>query len=441
MPARAPDDREVSQAERLYRETEALVGPAHPEALKAQEALGDAYLNVHDFAAAKVTFEQAYLRRVLERGEDNVVSQRDAIKLSVALRELGECARALALEERAAEVLEGLYGPDGSAVWHAMEQQRQTLLKLGRPADAVGLQEVIAARKVTALGHHVEAARSLFALGKLRVEAGDLAGANEAYTQGAAMAEDLDMPVRMRLDTCRLRLDLAKMLKDWPVAADMTEMLLARYRELDPDDDLRLYVQRARPLLRISLKAFRVQAAKQAPRNPSPSGPDRRRREAQWVSARLSARPWAMVFQLKVAHLMRTGNLTTPWRAASSPRFSRLTSSRSTSTGPAVSSAGPSPEPSSARVASWIDIMALKVRISRSTSASDLPFTAADMRDAEDWLIEQPVPLILMSTSRSPSTSSETTTSSPHSGLKPSTRWAGGTPARPGSGASGSGPR
>jgi len=266
MPARRPDDREVSAAESLYRETEALVGPAHPEALKAQEALGDAYLNVNDFEAAKVTFEQAYLRRVLDRGEDDLVSQRDAIKLSVALRELGECSRALALEERAAEVLEALFGPDGSAVWHAMEQQRQTLLKLGRPADAVRLQEQIAARKVASLGHHVEAARSLFALGKLRVEAGDLAGANEAYAQGAAMAEDLDMPLRMRLDTCRLRLDLAKVLKDWPVAADMTEILLARYRELGPDDDLRLYVQRARPLLRISLKAFRVQAAKQAPR-------------------------------------------------------------------------------------------------------------------------------------------------------------------------------
>jgi len=34
------------------------------------------------------------------------------------------------------------------------------------------------------------------------------------------------------------------------------------------------------------------------------------------------------------------------------------------------------------------------------TSSSDLPLTAADMSDADDWLIEQPVPAILMSLTR-----------------------------------------
>ena len=47
--------------------------------------------------------------------------------------------------------------------------------------------------------------------------------------------------------------------------------------------------------------------------------------------------------------------------------------------------------------ASWTDIIALKVRIRSRTSATVLPFTAADMSDAEDWLIEQPWPANRMS--------------------------------------------
>ena len=44
-----------------------------------------------------------------------------------------------------------------------------------------------------------------------------------------------------------------------------------------------------------------------------------------------------------------------------------------------------------------MDIMPLKVRIRSRTSATGLPFTAADMSEADDWLMEQPVPAILMS--------------------------------------------
>ena len=43
--------------------------------------------------------------------------------------------------------------------------------------------------------------------------------------------------------------------------------------------------------------------------------------------------------------------------------------------------------------------MALKVRMRSRTSGSDLPFTAPDMSDAEDWLMEQPWPDIRMSLS------------------------------------------
>ena len=52
--------------------------------------------------------------------------------------------------------------------------------------------------------------------------------------------------------------------------------------------------------------------------------------------------------------------------------------------------------------------------------------------EAEAWLIEQPCPEILMSrTVPSSATSRKSTTSSPQSGLKPSTRWAGGTGSSP----------
>ena len=49
------------------------------------------------------------------------------------------------------------------------------------------------------------------------------------------------------------------------------------------------------------------------------------------AAAPTSSRPWARAFQLKVAHLMRTGNFTTPCSAASSPSLSRSISSGSLS--------------------------------------------------------------------------------------------------------------
>ena len=69
--------------------------------------------------------------------------------------------------------------------------------------------------------------------------------------------------------------------------------------------------------------------------------------------------------------------------------------------------------------------------MSRLTSPSSLPLTAADINEAEDWLIEQPVPAILMSASVPSSTTKVRTTSSPQRGLKPSTRWAGGDSSSP----------
>ncbi len=78
-----------------------------------------------------------------------------------------------------------------------------------------------------------------------------------------------------------------------------------------------------------------------------------------------------------------------------------------------------------------MDIIPLKVAMRCRTSESGRPFTAADMSDAEDWLMEHPVPPILMSESASPSTTMVTTTSSPQSGLNPSTRCAGGDSSSP----------
>ncbi len=97
------------------------------------------------------------------------------------------------------------------------------------------------------------------------------------------------------------------------------------------------------------------------------------------------------------------------------------------------SAASPPPPsaPSDGSVDSWIDIICLKVPISSRTSASDLPLTAADMSEADDWLIEQPVPAILMSARTPSSTSMVTTISSPQSGLNPSTRTAGGDSSSP----------
>ncbi len=41
--------------------------------------------------------------------------------------------------------------------------------------------------------------------------------------------------------------------------------------------------------------------------------------------------------------------------------------------------------------------MALNALVRSRTSSTDLPLTAADIIDAEDWLIEQPWPLMRMS--------------------------------------------
>ena len=52
-------------------------------------------------------------------------------------------------------------------------------------------------------------------------------------------------------------------------------------------------------------------------------------------------------------------------------------------------------------------------------SARLLPFTAVDIIDADDWLIEHPWPVSLTSASRSPSIWRYRVISSPHRGLNP----------------------
>ena len=59
---------------------------------------------------------------------------------------------------------------------------------------------------------------------------------------------------------------------------------------------------------------------------------------------------------------------------------------------------------SGSSAASWIDIIPLKVPMSRRTSSTGLPLTAADISEAEDWLMEQPEPPILRSASLPSST-------------------------------------
>src|SRR3546814_1222707 len=64
-----------------------------------------------------------------------------------------------------------------------------------------------------------------------------------------------------------------------------------------------------------------------------------------------------------------------------------------------------SSSPSLSSDCSWIDIMPLNARVSCSTSAIVLPFTADDIIDADDWLMEQPCPPMRMSFTTSPSKS------------------------------------
>ena len=83
-----------------------------------------------------------------------------------------------------------------------------------------------------------------------------------------------------------------------------------------------------------------------------------------------SASAWARVFQPSTAHLIRTGNFTTPWRASRSP--SEISSSPGCSSTPSI------------------DIIVLNRRSNPCTSATGLPITAWLIIDADDWLIEQP---------------------------------------------------
>ena len=70
-----------------------------------------------------------------------------------------------------------------------------------------------------------------------------------------------------------------------------------------------------------------------------------------------------------------------PRRASRSPSFTSGTS-------PSGAASPDSPSPS--RLDSWIDIIALNAVVRSAISASVLPFTAADIIDADAWLIEQP---------------------------------------------------
>ena len=63
----------------------------------------------------------------------------------------------------------------------------------------------------------------------------------------------------------------------------------------------------------------------------------------------------------------------------------------------------------------------------RARASSTLrPLTADVIIEADDWLIEQPWPATLTSLMHPPATSKVRTISSPHRGLKPSDRTAGG---------------
>ena len=53
------------------------------------------------------------------------------------------------------------------------------------------------------------------------------------------------------------------------------------------------------------------------------------------------------------------------------------------------------------------------------TSGTGFPLTAADISEADDWLIEHPVPAILMSDTTPSATSRVTTISSPHKRVEP----------------------
>ena len=64
---------------------------------------------------------------------------------------------------------------------------------------------------------------------------------------------------------------------------------------------------------------------------------------------------------------------------------------------------GSAPSPSSA--GSWIDIIALNARVRARASSTVLPLTAADIIEADDWLIEQPWPPMRMSATVPSSTS------------------------------------
>ena len=71
--------------------------------------------------------------------------------------------------------------------------------------------------------------------------------------------------------------------------------------------------------------------------------------------------------------------------------------------------------------------MALNARMRARASSTVLPLMAADIIEADDWLIEHPWPEIFTSCNAPSSRATYTTTSSPHSGLNPSVRSAGGT--------------
>ena len=106
------------------------------------------------------------------------------------------------------------------------------------------------------------------------------------------------------------------------------------------------------------------------------------------AGASASSRPWARVFHDRVAHLMRTGNFTTPRSASRSPSF--------TSASTRLVGVVGRPSPSSAALVDRHHRLERPGR-GRATSSTVLPLTAADIIDADDWLIEQPWPSMRMS--------------------------------------------
>jgi tetratricopeptide (TPR) repeat protein len=168
--------------------TRLLVDPAQTSVLLNQ--VGSYLRGRAQFAAARVSFEQALAIAEATYGPDHPEVATIVNNLGSALRQLGDLPAAKASFQRALRIDEAVYGPEHPEVATDLHNLSSVLQDLGDyTAARAGFQRALAIDEATLGADHTSVARDLNCLGLVLLDLGDLAGAKASFQRAVAIDE------------------------------------------------------------------------------------------------------------------------------------------------------------------------------------------------------------------------------------------------------------